>query len=165
MALEVIDRYVRGAELLAYASQGLTPEQQTARPGPGDWSIAELVVHLLDADLVYADRMKRLIAEDHPTLQGFDENRWIERLDSQSLPVGEAVDLFVANRRWMARLLRKCSEADFARTGTHTEAGPKSLAEILITITGHVDHHLKFLYAKRGNLGISLYPRYTRDPD
>jgi uncharacterized damage-inducible protein DinB len=163
MESDLIDRYTAGADLLAYATSGLSPDQEAARPGPGDWSIAQLVSHLLDADLVYADRMKRLLAEDRPTLQAFDENLWVDRLDYQSLPVQEAVELFSANRRWMARILRARPESDFARTGVHTEAGPQALAQVVTTITHHVDHHLKFLYAKRGNLGISVYPRYTRD--
>ena len=158
---EVIDRYALGPELLRYAAQGLTPEQEQARPGPGAWSIAELVAHLLDADLVLAERMKRLIAEDSPTLPAFDENAWITRLDSNAMPVDEAVALFAANRRWMARILRAQDEAGFARSGTHSEKGKQTLAEVLVYATNHLDHHLKFLYAKRAKLGVAIYPRYT----
>ncbi|MBX6313546.1 MAG: DinB family protein [Isosphaeraceae bacterium] len=161
MSHAVVDRYAAGGPLLAYATSGLTPEQEKAHPGPGAWSIAQLVAHLLDADLVYAERMKRVLAEERPTLLAFDENRWIERLDSQAMPVEEAVNLFVANRHWMTRILRKCSDTDFARVGIHSEAGPQTLAQIVATIANHVDHHLKFLYAKRGNLGVAIYPRYT----
>lgn len=161
----LIDRFEAGAEILTYATQQLTAEQAQARPGPGAWSIAELVAHLLDTDLVYSDRMKRLVAEDEPTLQGFDENAWIAKLGAQDMPVDEGAALFAANRRWMTRLLRRLDESDFARWGNHTEAGRQTLAHILSTITNHVDHHVKFLYAKRGNLGSALYPRYTRSPN
>jgi uncharacterized damage-inducible protein DinB len=163
VSAHVIARYAAGGPLLVYAAAGLTPEQETARPGPGRWSIAELVAHLLDADLVYAERMKRVIAEDRPMLLSFDENAWVDRLGAQAMPVEEAVNLFAANRQWMTRLLRLCAEADFVRVGVHSEAGPQTLAEIVTRVAHHVDHHLKFLYAKRANLGVSLYPRYT-DP-
>jgi hypothetical protein len=116
---------------------------------------------LLDSDLVIADRMKRVIAEKDPVLQAFDENAWIERLDSQSMPVEEAVALFAANRRWMTRILHNCSEADFARSGQHTEAGRKTLAELVASSISHLDHHLVFLYAKRAALGTAVPPRYT----
>ena len=156
----VIERYAAGGALLVYPTSGLAPEHETARVGPGTWSIAELVAHLLDSDLVLADRMKRVIAEDEPTLLAFDQNRWIERLNSQSMPVEEAVNLFVAHRHWMTRVLRKCSEADFNRAGIHSEAGRKTLADLVVTAVSHVDHHLRFLYAKRANLGAALPPRY-----
>ena len=56
--------------------------------------LEQLVAHLLDTDLVFAERIKRVIAEDAPVLQGFDENLWIERLGSAEMPVAEAADLF-----------------------------------------------------------------------
>ncbi len=158
---EIVERYAAGATLLSYATQGLTREQAIARPGPGDWSINELVIHLLDCDIVYADRMKWVLSEDGPSLLAFDENAWNEKLRPQEMPLTEAVNLFVAHRHWMTRLLRLRPEDDFARWGMHSERGKLSLAEIVVTMANHVDHHLKFLYAKRSNLGVTLYPRYT----
>src|SRR5205823_6283912 len=119
--------------------------------------------HLLDADLVIADRIKRVIAEDEPVLQAFDENQWLDRLDSGAMPVEEAVKLFAAHRHWMTRILRKCSDADFTRVGLHSEAGRKSLAELVTTAVSHVDHHLRFLFAKRAALGVALIPHYSDD--
>jgi uncharacterized damage-inducible protein DinB len=144
-----------------YAAADLTPEQEQARPGPGEWSIAELVAHLVDSDLVASDRMKRVIAETDPVLLAMDETAWIKRLGSQEMPVEEGVNLFVANRRWTARVLRRCAEADFARAGQHTERGRETLADLLSTYVSHLDHHLRFLYAKRANVGVSLEPRYS----
>ncbi len=163
MSAELIDRYALGPELLSYAAQGLTREQQQARPGPGAWSIAELVAHMLDSDLVGSDRIKRVLAEENPTLQAYDENAWIARLRSHEMPVAEALELFAANRRWTTRLLRACDESDFARSGLHTENGRVTLAELVVGYVRHVDHHLRFLYAKRANLGVSLYPRYSSE--
>jgi uncharacterized damage-inducible protein DinB len=157
----VIDRYAEGGPLLRYAVTGLAPEHATATPGPGAWSIAQLVAHLLDTDLVFAERIKRVIAEDEPILSGFDENLWIERLGSGEMPVSEAAELFAANRAWMTRIHRRCSDGDFARAGRHSEHGRQNLAEIVAKVTNHVDHHLRFLYTKRANLGVALAPRYT----
>ena len=159
----LIGRYELGAELLSYACQGLTEEQVRSRPGPGTWSVSELVAHLLDCDLAYADRMKRVISEDDPPLPGFDQDAWLSRLGSAEMPVPEALELFAANRRWMARVLKRLDDGDFARAGTHSERGRETLAHVVATISNHVDHHLNFLYGKRGNLGVAIYPRFTRD--
>lgn len=156
----LIDRYACGGAILGYAVTGLSPEQETAHPGPGAWSIAQLVTHLLDSDLVFSDRMKRVIAENDPVLQAFDENAWMERLGGESMPVEEAVNLVVANRQWMTRILRRLDDADFARAGQHSELGRITLAEVVAKATNHVDHHLRFLYVKRSNLGVALPPRY-----
>jgi hypothetical protein len=159
----VIDRYAAGGPLLVYATSGLAPELATIRIGPGRWCVAELAAHLLDSDLVIADRIKRVIAEDEPVLLAFDEERWIDRLDSRAMPVEEAVSLFAAHRTWMTRILRNCSEADFARAGVHSQAGRKTLADLASTAVGHLDHHLRFLFGKRAALGFSIAPRYSVD--
>ena len=62
----VLDRFADGGPLLVQAASNLTPEQCRDHPIPGTWSIAELVSHLLDCDMVFADRMKRIIAEESP---------------------------------------------------------------------------------------------------
>ena len=95
----LIDRYLSGGPILAYAVAGLTAEQGRARPGPGAWSIVEVVAHLVDGDLVYADRMKRVAAEENPTLVAYDENAWAARLFYQEIDVPEYVGLLTANRR------------------------------------------------------------------
>lgn len=161
----VLERFANGPALLIHATSGLTPEQEQARPGPGAWSIAELVTHLVDSDLVGADRMKRVLAEPNPTLLAFDENAWIDRMHAQEMPVEQAVNLFAANRQWMTRILRRCEESDFGRAGMHSETGRKTLADLVVTFANHLDHHLKFLYAKRANLGVSVYPRYSHQPN
>jgi len=157
----LIDRYAAGGPVLVYATSGLSSEHERARPGPGAWSLAQLAAHLLDTDLVLAERMKRVIAEEDPVLQAFDENAWVERLGAEAMRVEEAVNLFTANRHWMTQVLRRCSEDDFGRAGRHSEAGRQTLAELVARVTSHLDHHLRFLYAKRANLGVAIPPRYT----
>jgi hypothetical protein len=157
----LIDRFAAGGALLVYATDGLTLEKEQARPGPGTWTIAELVAHLVDSDLVASDRMKRVIAEEGPSLIAYDETAWIQRLRSGEMPVEEGVNLFVANRHWMTRVLRGCAEADFARAGQHSERGRMTLAELVAGYVTHLDHHLRFLYGKRANLGVAIQPRYS----
>jgi uncharacterized damage-inducible protein DinB len=157
----LLNRYADGGPLLVQACSNISFEQGRAYPIPGTWSIAELVGHLLDSDLVFADRMKRLIAEENPTLQGFDEQAWIRGLVSNEIPVDEGAALFASHRKWMARILQRQDEAAFARAGHHTEKGRQTLTEVLVYATNHLDHHLKFLYAKRAQLGLAIYPRYT----
>jgi uncharacterized damage-inducible protein DinB len=157
----VINRYEYGGRLLALAIESLPDELARQRSLPGTWSIAELVAHLVDSDAVAIDRMKRVIAEENPILYAYDENAWTARLDSNNIPLEEAVALFAANRKWMARILRKCTEADWARVGQHTESGEKSLANLVAMYITHLDYHLRFLYGKRGTLGSFIPPRYS----
>ncbi len=109
--------------------------------------------------------MKRVLAEENPTLPAFDQDLWVARLGSQEMPVQDGVILFASHRDWMTRILRRRPPTDFARAGVHSESGRKTLADLVVGAANHLDHHLKFLYAKRGNLGVAIYPRYTRAPE
>jgi uncharacterized damage-inducible protein DinB len=73
MDRKIIEEYVTCLQRLRQAVSGLAQEDLTARPGPGDWSILENVIHLADSDAISIDRMKRMLAEDNPTLLYADE--------------------------------------------------------------------------------------------
>jgi uncharacterized damage-inducible protein DinB len=148
-----IDRYEQQADCCLLMIAGLNEQDLDARPGPGAWSLRELVVHLMDSDLVGADRMKRIIATEGSTLQAYEENDWLRALDYAKRDAKLAADLFQMNRRWMTAILRTLPDAAFLRTGEHTETGTKTLAELVTGYADHVDHHLKFAREKRANLG------------
>ena len=78
-----IDDYVSGPALLRTAVAGMTQEQLVARPGPGKWSTLEVICHLADFEIVYADRIKRVIAKNEPTLFGGDPDAFSARLAYQ----------------------------------------------------------------------------------
>ena len=86
----LIDRYERDAGALRAAVAGLGREQRLARPVPGTMSVQALAMHMLDADLAYADRMKRIAALDRPRLLGWDQDAFAERLGYESLDAGLA---------------------------------------------------------------------------
>jgi hypothetical protein len=158
--VELVQRYIQGGLLLRYAAQGISPEHAQARPGPGAWSLGELIVHLMDSDLVGADRIKRVIAEPGPTLLAYDENAWTQVLVPVPTPIEEAVEIFARNRAWVGRILGTLPDDAFARSGIHSETGRVTLAELVSKSIHHLDGHLRFLYGKRSNLGIAIDPRY-----
>lgn len=156
MSRDWIDQYAAGGGKLRPALAGLTRDDLLARPGPGAWSIHEMVIHIVDSDFVGMDRMKRVIAESNPPLIGFDENLWIEQHAPHEQSLDDAVTLFEAGRQQMTRILKQLPDAAFSRTGQHSERGPLTLENLIQTFVTHVDHHLKFLYDKRERLGKPL---------
>jgi hypothetical protein len=151
-----IENYVRGATQLAESIGGLTRDELNAFPLPGTWSIQQIVLHLMDSDLIASDRMKRVIAEENPTLIGFDESAFANRLRYDKLDPHVAADLFQKNRQLTAVILCDLPEEAFARIGTHSEAGPLTLGDLIETYVNHLAHHLKFLHEKRTLLGKPL---------
>jgi hypothetical protein len=146
---QLIDEYLKGPQLLRDAVAGMSREQLTARPIPGKWSTLEVVAHLADFEPVYGDRMKRILAEDEPTLFGGDPDRFAAKLAYHDRDLETELCLIDCVRRQMATILRTVPDADFQRVGRHSEAGPLTLRTFLERITGHIPHHLPFIVKKR----------------
>ena len=68
----LIEQYRTGPSQLRAAVAGMTREQLAARPVPGKWSTLEVLCHLADFEPIYADRMKRVLAEKNPQLPSGD---------------------------------------------------------------------------------------------
>ncbi len=157
MADARIEHYRRGGKLLESAITGLSPAEMRAYPVPNTWSIAEITIHLMDSDLVLADRMKRVIAEDNPTLIGFDESAFVRNLFYNQLDPHAAVDIFSRNRAMMCAILENLPETAYHRIGTHNQRGKISLGTILTECNEHLEHHLKFIRHKRQLLGKPVH--------
>lgn len=152
----IIDEYVRGAGLPAAAIKGLAPVDLDAVPVAGTWTIRQIILHLMDSDLIAADRMKRIIAEDQPTLIGFDESAFARNLFYTKLDAALAVELFRGNRELMGEILRRLPDSAYVRLGLHNQRGRVSLAEMVELSVRHLDHHIKFVKHKRQLLGKPL---------
>jgi hypothetical protein len=149
-----IEEYRAGADVLRKAVAGMSKEQLLARPIPGKWSTLEVVCHLADFDIVCADRIKRVIAEDGPMMLNGDPDLFAARLAYHSRDVEEELSLIELVRNQVARILSTLTESDFQRHGIHSEYGPLTLETILMRITSHIPNHVRFIEEKRKAMGI-----------
>ena len=76
----LLERFRRGAELIAATVSGMSGGETDFSPAPGKWTARQIVAHLADTELVAGDRFRRTIAEDNPALVAFDQDRWAEAL-------------------------------------------------------------------------------------
>ena len=147
-----IDDYLSGPALLRQAVAGMTREQLVARPVPGKWSTLEVICHLADFEIVYADRIKRIVAENEPTMFGGDPSMFATRLAYHQRNAEEELLLIAVLRQHVARILRTLKPEDFQRRGIHSESGSMTLQALVERITGHIPHHLQFIEEKRNAL-------------
>lgn len=145
---ELLRQYEKGPDLLKTAVAGVREDQFDQAPVPGKWSIRQVVCHIADFEPVYADRMKRVLVEDNPTMFGGDPDVFAAGLHYDKRSVHEELELISVVRRQMAVILRNTDVEDFQRTGVHSEAGPLTLETLLERITRHIPHHLTFIEAK-----------------
>lgn len=150
----LIEQYLAGPQQLRQLVAGMSREQVIARPIPGKWSTLEVVAHLADFDPIFADRMKRIIAEEKPTLMGADETKFTAALCYQDRDLEEELTIIDMTHRQLARILRKMPDSVLQRVGNHNERGPMTLEKLLTSATNHITHHAKFIQDKRAALGL-----------
>ena len=156
MTPELIDEYERSPARLRAATEGLTDAELKARPGPGGWSILEVVVHIADSDAIAIDRMKRMLIEDNPPLLYADETAYVEKLFTHDQSLEDALLLLEIGRRQFARVLRKLPPEAFARGGVNSKSGPKTVGGMVKGYIDHIDEHMPFIVGKREALGKPL---------
>jgi hypothetical protein len=149
----MIERYAAGAAEVEKAIAGLSREDLLAVPVPGTWSIQQIVIHLMDSDLIGADRMKRVIAEENPAIVGYNETLFAQKLFYEKLDPFVAAGVFRKNRELTVVILQNLPAEAFGRIGTHNEKGRVTLSELVATYVQHLEHHLGFLRHKRRLLG------------
>jgi uncharacterized damage-inducible protein DinB len=146
---ELIDEYLAGPQKLRDAVAGMTEDQLDAKPAPGKWSTRQVVCHITDCEIVYADRMKRVIVEDNPAMLNLDPDTFADGLAYDQRDVDEELQLIEITRRHLGRILKTLGPGQFQRTGQHSTDGPLTLENLLQRITNHIPHHIKFIEDKR----------------
>lgn len=148
---ELLDRYRGGYAAVEGALAEITDEELD-RPGPdGGWSARQVAHHLADSEATAFVRLRRLIAEDEPTIVGYDEPEYARRLHYDR-PVGSSLAVLRAVRLASLELLESLSSAEWDRSGTHSESGPYSVDDWLrIYATHSHDHAAQIREARAGS--------------
>jgi len=137
----LIDQYAAGYDEVIRSLEGLPPTALTAHPLDGKWSAAEIVQHLADSEMRSAIRLRQLLAEDRPTIQGYDESTHATRLRYNERDIAPALDAFRGARASTVQLLHLMSEEDWAREGTHTHSGRYTAEDWLKIYAAHGHNH------------------------
>jgi predicted NBD/HSP70 family sugar kinase len=136
----LLARYKDGAAAVTAAVEGLSDDDLDRRPAPDEWTAREVVHHLADAEARSAIRLRQLLAEDAPTIQGYDEELYARALHYDR-PIATSLALVDAVRASTAELLDRLTDTDFARCGTHTESGRYSVDTWLELYAAHAHDH------------------------
>lgn len=122
---------------VAEVADRTTPDVLHQPEAEGKWSAADVIHHLADSDVVWSVRLRRVLAEDRPPLDGYDQDLWAARLGYAARPVGPSVELFRAARRMTLNLIAATSTDDRERAGVHGERGEESIAQMIRLYAGH----------------------------
>jgi uncharacterized damage-inducible protein DinB len=137
---ELISAIEAAPSFLSAAVKGLSKDQLDTKYR--NWSIRQIVHHLVDSHLNSYIRFKWALTEEHPTIKAYDEGKWADLEDSRTGDVLVPIGLLHAlHARWVM-LLRSMTDAQFDRTFFHPESKKStSLNAALPYYAWHSRHH------------------------
>lgn len=137
----LIERYAAGPALLEAALAGVPAEALKWRPAPGKWSVHEVIVHCADSETNSHSRIRYLLAEPEPHIVGYDQDRWATAMDYHAHPLDLALVTIRAVRANTVPLLERMTEADWAKTGRHTEHPTYGVTLWMALYAEHLEIH------------------------
>jgi hypothetical protein len=144
---KLIHQYATGPARLRAAFTTVPAEARQWRPKPGEWSAHEVVVHCSDSETQAASRIRVLISEKDPLIQGYDEAQWARDFDYHAHPLDVALITVDAVRANTTALLRRLPEAAWSKVGRHTESGRYTAEDWLTIYADHLENHARQIEA------------------
>ena len=120
----------------------LSKKQLSQRSEPGKWSIAEILAHLADAELVGGWRMRLIIGDNGVSIQPFDQDVWAETLGYARRDPKVSLETFRALREANLAMLKALPKNLWNNYGMHQERGKETIAHIVRMFAGHDLNHL-----------------------
>lgn len=118
-------------------------DDRLRRPeGSGRWSVAQVLAHMADSELVWAYRLRMVLGGNRPTLGGYDQDAWAKQLRYEEADPHDSVRQFAQTRRANLALLDRMDEAGLDRVGVHEERGEESVRHMIRLYAGHDLVHL-----------------------
>jgi hypothetical protein len=122
---------------LAERARSLDDRALRRQEAPGKWSVIEVIQHLADSDLVFGYRLRMILTEDSPLLQGYDQDAWARTFRYRDVKLDAALDQLGGVRAATLHVLRGLSPAQLERVGLHSERGPESAGFLLRLMGAH----------------------------
>jgi hypothetical protein len=135
-----LECYATGVIDVDDALARISDEELDRRPSPDEWSPREVIHHLADSESMAYIRLRRLLAEDNPVIDGYDEPEWARRLHYDR-PIEPSLAVLRAVRAASLQLLGTLTSEEWARTGTHSESGAYSVDKWLAIYAEHSHEH------------------------
>lgn len=137
---------------LKKAIQGLTPKQLKTKPEPGKWSIAEVMAHLADAEIVASWRMRLIIGANGTTIQPFDQDVWASVFGYGNRDAKQSLEVFRVLRENNLAMLKSLPKEAWDNYGMHQERGKETIAHVTRMYAGHDTNHVKQVEALAAQL-------------
>lgn len=109
---------------------------------PGKWTVRQLLQHLSDAETIFYDRIRRVIAEPRQVIWAFDQDAWAEHLDYHR-PLALSAATYEAVRDQIIYFAEHFYLSHGHKEFVHSQTGVRTLKDEFEKVVWHNDGHLQ----------------------
>lgn len=128
---------------LARLIKGISPAKLRKRPAPEKWSVAEILAHLADVEIVIGWRMRFILGNPGTPVQAYDQNAWVIAGHYEKRDPKKSIGLQRTVREANLELLKSLSHEQWKHFGQHAERGQESIEHIVRMVAGHDINHIR----------------------
>lgn len=123
--------------------KGVSTSKLCKRPAPEKWSVAEILAHLADVEIVVGWRVRSILGSPGIPIQAFDQDAWVTAGHYEKRDPSKALAQHRAAREANLDLLKSLTPDQWKHFGMHSERGQESIEHIARMIAGHDINHLQ----------------------
>jgi hypothetical protein len=139
MSEELLARFAAGPALIEDALEHAADAMER---GDGDgWSIREILVHLSDAEILRAVRLRLILAQPGVELPVFDQDTWRATLAYGERDPGIAFSVYASLVGASAEMVAALGDGAWDMAGLHPEEGALSVRELITRGANHAQEH------------------------
>jgi hypothetical protein len=129
---------------VAAAVSGLPDKTLRYKPAPDKWCIQEILGHLADVEILYAYRLRQMLADKKPVIAPVDVDDWARNLGYMETHPAELIALYGLNRHANVQLLRRLKPGGLEKSAFHPELKKDvTVAEYVEKLGTHGANHLE----------------------
>jgi len=137
----LIANYREGPAILEEALAEAPEPSRQWQPGPGEWTVHEIVCHCADAEAIGYARIRMLAAAPSPLIAAYDQEQWTRSLAYHEMPLESALMVIRSVRAHTLHLLDIAPESLWTAHGQHSESGNYTTDDWLQTYSRHLHDH------------------------
>ncbi len=126
---------------IARLIKGFPKKKLSERSIPDKWSVAEILAHLADSELVYGYRIRLILEGGNPPIQATDQDAWARSSDYGRHDPELSLEAMRITRERLVRLLKGLPRESWELYGTHSERGKETVTRVVEMLAGHDINH------------------------
>lgn len=130
------------AKKLQRLLKGVSTAKLRKRPAPDKWSVAEIMAHLADSEIVTSFRLRQILGTPGSPIPAYDQDAWAKACRYEKRDARKSLEIFGALREANLALLKSLSAEQWKHHGMHSERGEETVEHIVRLIAGHDLNHL-----------------------